>query len=121
MWTFQRLVQTSGGAWEARPARSGAVGREAAGRDEQMGVGVIREAPGPCVEDGEDAEPAADPLRVVGEALGGCDRLTELSLCATASERVEPEGTPRHAAQNRQRIPGIGWWTECPRPLAAVS
>jgi hypothetical protein len=49
----------------------GPIRGQAAGRDEEMGVRMIREAPRPGVEHSEDAEAGADPLWVVGERFAG--------------------------------------------------
>ena len=40
-------------------------------------MGVVGQGTGPCVEDGEDGRPAADPLGIPGQELDGGSGLPE--------------------------------------------
>lgn len=46
-----------------------AIRGQATGSDEEMGVGMVLQRPGPGVEHGEDAESTADPSAIIGDGL----------------------------------------------------
>ncbi len=83
----------------------GAVGREAARRDEQMDVGMVAHRARPGVENGETAEPRPDVAGVGGEALESRRRAAHQHAVddALVRERERAQITRQGARHERVR------------------